>query len=862
MIPLSLSLKNFLSYRENAPTLDFAGIHVACLCGQNGHGKSALLDAITWCLWGKARGKSQDELISYGADECNVVLGFSSRDTHYRASRSHSRGGGRRRQGATELQLQVLSDAGPTPISGNTVRETQTKIDQILGMDYDTFTNSAFLLQGRADEFTNKTPSERKAVLSKILGLELYDRLQDIAKSKLSRNSEALRGLESALDVMKRQVEEIGNPAPQLLEVEERLARIDVQLKDRLTATNDLRKNVAELEHQLSQLEEVAQNIENLQQEVAQMETIAVNVHSSIKKLEDLISQGDEIRRGSAKLEEVRQKLRSFEDARESFDSLSNSKQELVRVIDIAKSRLEAQAEQLRLKVEVELPPKASSAGDLADQLERTKHNLEEVLDEEKSIALSRDRQQNLSTQVGQAQSVAERYKLEGAELRSKLNLLSATGHQDTVCPLCKTSLGEDACGRLADTYKSDIDEKLRLYRLNESNLKQLTEEGAILEKDLEQREKKTGESRRRTELKVSDLDRQIKEAQVAQQELDEMRTKLAAATASMTSGDYASEDNAALKKIEAQIGALGYDEVARRAAYSQAQDLQSFADRAVQLADAESNLPKQQETALQNRGMLQRRLDELERLDEQQKSNKSAVETLPKLRISRDVAESAQKNLESQREQAISGKALLEERVKRSGSLKEEIARDSKRTVSLQEEQSVYQELVNAFGRQGVQAMLIETVVPRLEEEANLLLGRMTDNRTYLRLETQRERRSGKGEPIETLEIQVNDDVGPRSYEMYSGGEAFRVNLALRIALSKVLAQRMGAPLPTLFIDEGFGTQDAVGRERILDVIAAIQDDFEKIIVITHLDDLKDAFPVRIEVQKDALGSTFVVTS
>ena len=157
---------------------------------------------------------------------------------------------------------------------------------------------------------------------------------------------------------------------------------------------------------------------------------------------------------------------------------------------------------------------------------------------------------------------------------------------------------------------------------------------------------------------------------------------------------------------------------------------------------------------------------------------------------------------------------------------------------------------------------MLIETVVPRLEEEANLLLGRMTDNRTYLRLETQRDRRSGKGEPIETLEIQVNDDVGPRSYEMYSGGEAFRVNLALRIALSKVLAQRMGAPLPTLFIDEGFGTQDAVGRERILDVIAAIQDDFDKIIVITHLDDLKDAFPVRIEVQKDALGSTFVVTS
>jgi exonuclease SbcC len=110
-------------------------------------------------------------------------------------------------------------------------------------------------------------------------------------------------------------------------------------------------------------------------------------------------------------------------------------------------------------------------------------------------------------------------------------------------------------------------------------------------------------------------------------------------------------------------------------------------------------------------------------------------------------------------------------------------------------------------------------------------------------------------------LEILVSDELGPRSYEMYSGGEAFRVNLALRIALSKVLAQRMGAPLPTLFIDEGFGTQDTVGRERVLDVISAIGDEFEKVIVITHLDDLKEAFPVRIEVLKEDNSSTFCLT-
>ena len=91
----------------------------------------------------------------------------------------------------------------------------------------------------------------------------------------------------------------------------------------------------------------------------------------------------------------------------------------------------------------------------------------------------------------------------------------------------------------------------------------------------------------------------------------------------------------------------------------------------------------------------------------------------------------------------------------------------------------------------------------------------------------------------------------------MYRGLDAFRINLELRIALSKVLARRAGAPLPTLFIDEGLGTQDSDGLTKLVGAINSIQDDFKKIIVITHLEELKDAFPVRIEVTKTWEGST-----
>ena len=214
MIPVKLNLRNFLSYRENVPSLDFTGVHVACLCGDNGHGKSALLDAITWCLWGKARGQVQDDLVSYGADEARVELDFLARDSCYRAVRSRRRGGGRRRQGSGDLQLLALGEGGTTPqvISGNTVRETQARIEHLVGMDYDTFINSAFLLQGRADEFTNKSPAERKAVLSSILGLEYYDRYQVKARERAAARRSDTDRLAGFIQQTQAEIENSGRP--------------------------------------------------------------------------------------------------------------------------------------------------------------------------------------------------------------------------------------------------------------------------------------------------------------------------------------------------------------------------------------------------------------------------------------------------------------------------------------------------------------------------------------------------------------------------------------------------------------------------------------------------------------------------
>ncbi len=155
---------------------------------------------------------------------------------------------------------------------------------------------------------------------------------------------------------------------------------------------------------------------------------------------------------------------------------------------------------------------------------------------------------------------------------------------------------------------------------------------------------------------------------------------------------------------------------------------------------------------------------------------------------------------------------------------------------------------------------MLIDQkALPEIEEEANGLLSRLTDNRMHLKIDSHRETK--KGGIIETLDINITDDWGTRNYEMFSGGEAFRIDFALRVALSRLLARRAGAPLPTLVIDEGFGTQDTAGRERLVQAISSIRDDFQRILVITHIEELKDEFDTRINVSKTAEGSMISVS-
>ena len=195
MIPIRLELLNFLCYRRPQP-LDLDGISIACLAGNNGAGKSSLLDAMTWALWGRARARRDDELIHLGQEEMQVEFTFDLEGNRYRVLRQRLAG----KRGRSVLELQISDGDGIfRSISENTIRETQNKITRILRLDYDTFVNSAFLLQGRADEFTIKTAGERKQILSDILGLSQWEEFEEQAKTRIKATDQRIAVLTARL---------------------------------------------------------------------------------------------------------------------------------------------------------------------------------------------------------------------------------------------------------------------------------------------------------------------------------------------------------------------------------------------------------------------------------------------------------------------------------------------------------------------------------------------------------------------------------------------------------------------------------------------------------------------------------------
>ncbi|BAZ28145.1 exonuclease SbcC [Cylindrospermum sp. NIES-4074] len=1002
MIPVQLILKNFLSYRD--ATLDFSGLHTACICGSNGAGKSSLLEAITWAVWGESRATTEDDVIYSGAKEVRVDFTFHSNQQKYRVIRTRLRGG------SGVLEFQIETPTGFRALTGKGVRATQDVIVQHLKLDYDTFINSAYLRQGRADEFMLKRPTERKEILAELLKLNQYDDLEERAKDSSKQYKFKAEELERSLEAIKIQLQQRETTEAQRTELEAELNNLQqVQAFDNIQL-----QSLQVVQHQRQnweqQLSFVRQQFQNLTQDGDRLQQEQLAIKTQLADLEAILNQEAEIISGYTEYQSLQSQEEAFAAKFEQHTRATGLRQqkqqqltkqihEIERQLQQAQAQLEALQQQEREiqqtltksgdvdaalaqltaarhhvahldQLQMQVSPLLQQRITLQSQLDRTQAGLVARLEQLQATENQLQRQHRRQPQLQQAvmdvgmqieelekkrvylQRVQEKgqerrhfierlqahqrdYERLLGELEQKLQMLQ---NPDALCPLCERPLDEHHWSRVVEKTQLEYQDTQGQFWVVREQMAVSDREIQVLRQEYRDISQQLAAYDTLREQR-GQLAAQLEATTDVQQQLQQIAGERDHLERSLQAGDYAPDKQAELRQIEQYLQQLNYNEQDHALARSEVerwrwaeiklQQIKDATKRQSQLAarkpELQANIAQLQIRIQQEQtdsdcareiAALEQQITEIGYSSEQHNYLRQAVrehqswqfryqqmlsaqQQYPQLQerlqdlaasqsarlaerqqlatqiesINQQLAQTANPSAQIQalEQQLANRRRQLDEKISQLGRLEQLAHQLATQQIQYEEQQQqlqackqqyrVYQELTQAFGKNGIQALMIENVLPQLEAETNQLLSRLSGNQLHVQFVTQRAGRGGKSSKknaklIDTLDILIADTRGTRAYETYSGGEAFRINFAIRLALAKLLAQRAGAALQLLIVDEGFGTQDAEGCDRLIAAINAIAADFACILTVTHMPHLKEAFQARIEVNKTQQGS------
>ncbi|GAP98609.1 AAA family ATPase [Leptolyngbya sp. NIES-2104] len=1020
MIPQRLTLRHFLSYRE--ATLDFQGLHTACVCGANGAGKSSLLEAISWVLWGESRVSSDDDVIHMGAKEAQVEFIFQMHQQTYRVLRTRQRGQG------VSLEFQIMQGNGFRSLTAKGIRSTQQLILTHLKLDYETFVNSAYLRQGRADEFMLKRPADRKQILADLLKLHQYDELSEQAKDKsrqfkgqvelLERNLESIREqlqqrdaiaqerteLETVLEQMQAQQSANQHQLQQFQAVQHQRQTWQQQLSWQQQQQRNLNQDCQRLQKERSQTDEQRQTLEyllqqeskiiagyqhwkalqaqeelfsakfqshqvaqsqrqqfeqqyseklqHLQNQLQKVQAQEITLQEQLQELQKALSKEADVESAIEQLNTARQELQRLEQLQLQASPLLQRKQQIQQKLDRSFTRLSARLEELRtsarqLQTQQQRQPVLQKAAiEVAvkiDELEKLRAYQDQVrekgLERRSFMEQLQAHQRNYEAQLAEIDHKIRMLEQERAATLTQAvegNTIVQIKHHDfPPCPLCDRPLDEhhwrlvlekqqsqkeeilseiwvireqlttsereiqvlrdeytkietrlaqygdtlERRGQLQEQLQNTADVQTQLQRMNTEALKldeqlktrafepELHEELSILDRSLQQ----LNYDERDHALARGSVDRwrwaEIRQAEIKQAKrrqaniLHRQPTVKAQIEQLEQQHDRFTADLArGLQQCDRQIEEIGYNLEQHNAIRSALRQAQPWQLRYQELQQAKQHYPQVQHRLHELTQTLQARFTDLQTSTHHCQELIRALEKTPDLSTHIQTLEQQIQHHRTKLDEHLAKLGRLQQQQQQQDLLSQQFEEINAQLKTARQQCRIYQELAQAFGKNGIQALMIENILPQLEATTNQILSRLSANQLHVQFVTQRNRKSKTAKAMETLDILIADAYGTRPYETYSGGEAFRVNFAIRLALARLLAQRSGTALQMLIVDEGFGNQDQEGCDRLIAAINAISSEFANILIITHMPHFREAFQARIEVTKTENGSELML--
>jgi len=829
MIPIRLIINNFRAI-EHAD-IDLSAVSLAAIAGRNGAGKSSAFTlAPRFALFGDVvSGVSLDDLVRRGSTEMSVEFHFEHQGSVFRAIRTRSTKG--KGKSTLEFQVQLGESIGVWESrSAEKIVDTEAVIRELLNLDDETFTASSMILQGQANAFTGATAGKRKEILAQILGLNVYEQLQERARQKAAAlNIE----IEKAKDKLRTLDDRLAGRTDRDTELQDLMRRHDefqAAIDKDEQASKALASQLAQFNAKLTRAQQVGREVYAIDEEIASLQRERVDHVGRLERAEKILANEALILSKSAELEQIRGELASLEMVKPNADRLQS---------DLAATLADLQqlGEELVQLGNRTLTLNRQLAG-REDLRQRTEEYEQESL-RLRTFETKAEAWNLLEMEIRslEAQQGREFVRIDAEERRLKeriaaLEQQEAHIHDSGCLPSCKFQQAAAAAVAELPTLRN------QLASLDRSSLAALTL--SIAEKQTEQR----------------GLDYNFAAHRECKRLVDELQEVATAFAQLSGKGEL-------LQQLEQQAA----EKVARKAAVEERRD-----DLQQRLSDLERSLEPLPE--------LLRRAEDLHRyarlkdeISAAHVASANAQERITAIDAAVDGKRSRRDDLvleQSALEVETLDHAVISERLaslqtivagarQQLAALAEEIGGVKAILAALDADQqdrdrlhaelepkvlrwTRCQTLIKAYGRDGIPALIIENAVPQLEHIANEILGQMSKGKHYVRFETQRELKSRAG-VSETLDIMVGDWTAERPYETFSGGEQLRIDYAIRFALAELLAQRAGSKVEWLTIDEGLGSQDAEHRALVLESIKSVSNRFKRVLVITHIEDAQAAF-------------------
>ncbi|MDD5635147.1 MAG: SMC family ATPase [Atribacterota bacterium] len=857
MIPVKLQMHNFLSYGENVPPLDFTQFNIACLSGKNGQGKSALLDALTWAIWGEGRKASQDRkadsgLLKIGENQMWVDLTIDLEGDRYRIIRKFSNFHNKHH---SELELQVFDGKKSSfvSLSSPSIRETQNRIGRLLRMDYNTFINSAFILQGRVDEFTRKSASDRKQILSEVLGLSHYEELSLLARKYLRVTETELLNIKNRLEQSNKEVSQKENIKEEIKVIQKNENNINSKLKEIREKIQFFEKKKNRLSFDKERGKELKNRIISEKEELHALERKKCFLKEKIRDYQIILSRKEKILSDYKQYQYLYDKNQNMFNLMQEFRKLDKLRGEIEQKIEKTKSTFLLELKQKKQRYS-ELREKVNLALKVKEEVENLKSKAKQCDILSKKQEHIQQEGNQLNVEIESKKNNVERIGNEIKQNYEKIDLLIQS--KQKYCPLCESPLDDDRRLIIRQNIDKDISGKEHEIKVLTKEIEQLSNRKSVLQDKWKENKhylKQVDEIKN----KIATLSFMLKEGKNTKKQLQVLTEEIKTLEEKIKGKLFALNERKELEDVKNKIQEQGYDDSKYVMVNQELEKLKKAPLYMEKLSEGQKSILDLTKEQKEIENQLESGKKAINNLESHYMKIIKALDELPKYEKMLQCHQKLLFHLQIYHTRLFEKKGAYQEKIEKIIDLQKEAKRYEGKRVHYLRQKEIYKKLAVAFGKNGVQSMIIENAIPELEDEANEILAQLSNEKTTISLESLKELKSG--DLRETLDIKIHDDVGIRPYELYSGGETFRIDFAIRISLSKLLAYRAGARLKTLVIDEGFGTQDEDGLEKLIQAIHAIQNDFEKILVITHLPLLKDAFPVRIEVWKDpALGSQF----